>query len=54
MGGPQGWGSDHFPFVAHGVPTIGLETASALPEDRFYSHTRADTAEKVYQGLKGG
>jgi len=31
------------------VPTIGLETASALPEDRFYSHTRADTAEKVYQ-----
>lgn len=52
VGGPGGWGSDHFPFVAHGVPAIGLGTESALPEDRFYGHTRADTAEKVYeQGL---
>ena len=49
VGVPEGWGSDHFPFVAHGVPTIGLGTESAMPEDRFYGHTRADTAEKVYE-----
>ena len=49
VGKPNGWGSDHFPFVAHGVPTIGLGTDSVTPEDRFYGHTRADTAEKVYE-----
>ncbi len=48
VGGP-GWGSDHFPFVAHGVPTVGIGTASVYPEDRLYGHTRADTPDKVYR-----
>ncbi|MDP6116204.1 MAG: M20/M25/M40 family metallo-hydrolase [Planctomycetota bacterium] len=46
--GGFGWGSDHFPFVAQGVPTIGIGTSSVIPEDRLYGHSRADTAEKVY------
>ncbi len=51
VGGPA-WGSDHYPFAAHGVPTVGIATASVRPEDRAYGHTRADTADKVYpQGL---
>ena len=50
--GTTSWGSDHFPFFAHGVPTVGLGTESVWPEDRFYGHSRADTADKVYpQGL---
>ena len=51
VGGPA-WGSDHYPFAAHGVPTVGIATASVRPEDRAYGHTRADTTDKVYvQGL---
>ena len=46
--GTTSWGSDHFPFFAHGVPTVGLGTESVWPEDRFYGHSRADTADKVY------
>ncbi len=42
------WGSDHFPFFAHGVPTIGIGTESVYPEDRLYGHSGADTADKVY------
>lgn len=50
--GVPSWGSDHFPFFAHGVPTVGVVCDSALPGDRFYGHSRADTADKVYpQGL---
>jgi carboxypeptidase Q len=48
VGGP-GWGSDHFPFVAHGIPTIGLSTEPINPEDRLYGHTRSDTPDKVYK-----
>jgi Iap family predicted aminopeptidase len=47
--GATSWGSDHLPFFAHGVPTVGLGTESAMPEDRFYGHSRADTADKVYE-----
>lgn len=47
--GGAGWGSDHFPFVAHGVPTIGLSTEPIHPEDRLYGHTRSDTPDKVYK-----
>lgn len=46
--GVPSWGSDHFPFFAHGVPTVGLGTESVTPEDRFYGHSRADTPDKVY------
>ena len=50
--GGASWGSDHFPFVVHGVPTIGMGAESVVPEDRLYGHSRADTADKVYeQGL---
>jgi len=48
-GGGLGWGSDHFPFVAHGVPTVGIGTEVVRPEDRMYGHSRADTADKVYE-----
>ena len=52
VGGPS-WGSDHFPFMAHGVPTVGISTEPLRPEDRLYGHTRADTPDKVYpEGLK--
>ena len=46
--GVPSWGFDHFPFFAHGVPTVGVGTESVTPEDRFYGHSRADTADKVY------
>lgn len=48
VGGP-GWGSDHFPFVAHGVPTVGIGTTPPKPEEAIYGHTRGDTADKVYR-----
>lgn len=48
VGGP-GWGSDHFPFVAHGVPTVGMGTTPVRPEDAIYGHTRGDTPDKVYR-----
>lgn len=47
--GELSWGSDHFPFVASGIPTVCLSTESVQPEDRFYGHSRADTADKVYE-----
>ncbi len=48
-GGGPSWGSDHFPFLAHGVPVLGISTQPVRPEDRLYGHTRADTADKVYK-----
>ncbi len=51
VGGP-GWGSDHFPFLAHGVHTVGIGTTPVDPLDGLWGHTRADTPDKVYvQGL---
>ena len=47
--GEPSWGSDHFPFLAHGVPTIGISTVAVQLEDRLYGHTRADTPDKVYK-----
>ncbi len=48
VGGP-GWGSDFFPFIAHGVPTLGIGTTPVRPEEAIYGHTRADTPDKVYK-----
>ena len=42
------WGSDHFPFYAEGVPTLGVGGEAVNPDARLYGHTRADTADKVY------
>jgi len=47
-GGTPSWGSDHFPFLAHGVPTVGIVNESVLPEDRMYGHSCGDAADKVY------
>ncbi len=50
--GNPGWASDHFPFVATGVPTMGLGCEMVRPDAWPYAHTRADTADKVYaEGL---
>ena len=48
VGGP-GWGSDHFPFLIQGIPTIGIATKPVDPEDGLYGHTRGDTPDKVYE-----
>jgi len=48
VGGP-GWGSDHFPFLIQGVPTVGIATKPVDPEDGLYGHTRGDTPDKVYE-----
>jgi carboxypeptidase Q len=46
------WALDLFPFVAAGVPAIGIGCEMADPEASRYMHTRADTADKVdAQGL---
>ncbi|MGB0605630.1 MAG: M28 family metallopeptidase [Candidatus Latescibacterota bacterium] len=46
--GNPGWASDHFPFWAHGVPTVAIGCEQVNPDAGRYVHTRADTADKVY------
>ena len=46
--GIPSWGSDHFPFFAEGVPTLGVGGETVNPDAHLYGHTRADTADKVY------
>lgn len=45
--------SDHWPFFMLGVPTAHFHDIPANPIDLLYSHTSADTLDKVdYKGLK--
>ncbi len=46
--GNPGWASDHFPFWAHGVPTVAIGCELVDPDAGRYVHTRADTIDKVY------
>ena len=39
--------SDHFPFMAAGVPCCRLGDVGGAPKGRGYGHTAADTADKV-------
>ncbi len=42
------WALDYFPFVAAGVPAIGIGCEMVDPDASRYMHTRADTVDKVY------
>ena len=39
--------SDHFPFLAAGVPNCSLGSVGGAPAGRGYGHTAADTVDKV-------
>ena len=45
--------SDHWPFYVHGIPTTKFHDLPVDPRDMRYSHTTADTVDKVdAKGLK--
>ena len=45
--------SDHWPFYVHGIPTAKFHDIPVDPRDMRYSHTTADTVDKVdAKGLK--
>lgn len=52
LAGDPTWALDLFPFVAAGVPAMGVGCEMVDPHASSYMHTRADTADKVSaQGL---
>lgn len=45
--------SDHWPFYVRGIPTVQFRDIPADPIDELYSHTTADTVDKVnVKGIK--
>ncbi len=45
--------SDHWPFFMRGIPAVSFQDMPTDPIDRLYSHTTADTVDKVSsKGMK--
>ena len=45
--------SDHWPFFMKGIPAVSFQDMPTDPIDRLYSHTTADTVDKVSpKGMK--